>query len=81
MTPYELQLYGEIFEEKQKFEQEEKLSLVWMAEHFQRIEKLPTLNELLGKKEEPKEMTSEEMLAKVMQLNGALGGTVKKAGE
>jgi hypothetical protein len=81
MTPYELKLHAEIFEEKQRFDQEERLSLVWMGEHFHRVEKLPTLNEILGKKEETKEMTAEEMLANVMQLNSALDGTVKKAGE
>jgi hypothetical protein len=81
MTPYELNLHAEIFEEKQKFEQEEKLSLVWMGEYFHRVEKLPTLDEVLGKKKETKSMTAEEMLLKVMQLNSALNGTVKKAGE
>lgn len=82
MTPHELNLHSEIFEEKQKFKQEEKLSLVWMGEHFHRREKLPTINEVLGKEEEkPKEMTADEMLQKVMQLNSALDGTVKKAGE
>jgi len=81
MTPYELNLHAEIFEEKQKFEQEERLTLVWMGEYFHRIETLPPLKEVLGKKEEPKEMTAEEMLANVMQLNSALDGTVKKAGE
>jgi hypothetical protein len=81
MTPYELNLHAEIFEEKQKFDQEERLTLVWMGEHFHRVEKLPALKEVLGKKEEKKEMSSEEMLANVMQLNSAMGGTVKKAGE
>jgi hypothetical protein len=81
MTPYELTLHAEIYQEKQKFDQEERLSLVWMGEYFHRVEKLPTLNEILGKKEEMKEMSAEEMLANVMQLNSALDGTVKKAGE
>lgn len=81
MTPYELNLHAEIFEEKQKFEQEERLYLVWMGEYFHRIEKLPDLKELLGKKEEKTDMSTEEMLANVMQLNSAMGGTVEKAGE
>lgn len=81
MTPYELNLHAEIFEEKQKFEQEERLYFVWMGEYFHRIEKLPDLKELLGKKEEKTDMSTEEMLANVMQLNSAMGGTVEKAGE
>lgn len=79
MTPYELNLHAEIFEEKQKFEQEERLTLVWMGEYFHRVEELPKLDDLLGKKKET--MTDEEMLLKVTELNGALNGTVKKAGE
>jgi hypothetical protein len=74
MTPYELNLHAEIFEEKQKFEQEERLTLVWMGEYFHRIEKLPTLKEVLGKKEESKAMSAEEMLANVMQIHAALDG-------
>jgi hypothetical protein len=46
-----------------------------------RTEETPTLNEFIGKKEEPKEMTSDEMLANVMQLNSAMGGAFEKVGE
>jgi hypothetical protein len=81
MTPYELNVHAEIYQEKQKLEQEERLTLVWMGEYFHRIEKLPTLDEVLGKKKETKSMTADEMLLNVMQLNSALDGTVKKAGE
>jgi hypothetical protein len=81
MTPYELNIHAEVYQEKQKFEQEERLYLVWMGEYFHRVEKLPDLKEILGKKEEPKEMTAEEMLANVMQLNSVMGGSVEKAGE
>jgi hypothetical protein len=77
MTPYELQLYGDIFEEKR----EEKLTLLWLSEWLHRTEETPTLNEFIGKKEEPKEMTSAEMLTKAMQLNAAMGGAFEKAGE
>jgi hypothetical protein len=77
MTPYELQLYADIFEEKK----EEKLTLVWLAEWLHRTEEPPTLNEFIGKKEESKEMTADEMLATVMQLNAAMGGAFEKVGE
>jgi hypothetical protein len=77
MTPYELQLYADIFEEKR----EEKLTLLWLSEWLHRTEETPTLNEFIGKKEEPKEMTSDEMLANVMQLNSAMGGAFEKVGE
>jgi hypothetical protein len=78
MTPYELQLYADIFEEKR----EEKLTLIWLSEWLHRTEEPPALNEFIGKKEEePKEMTANEMLANVMQLNAAMGGAFEKVGE
>jgi hypothetical protein len=78
MTPYELELYGDIFEEKR----EEKLILVWLAEWLHRTEEPPSLNEFIGKKEEEtKEMTADEMLANVMQINAAMGGAFEKVGE
>jgi hypothetical protein len=77
MTPYELNIHAEIFEEKQKFEQDERLTLVWMGEYFHRVEKLPTLKEVLGKKEESKEMSADEMLANVMRIHSALDGKVE----
>jgi hypothetical protein len=78
MTPYELELYGDIFEEKR----EEKLTLVWLAEWLHRTEEPPSLNEFIGKKEEDsKEMTADEMFANVMQLNASMGGAFEKVGE
>lgn len=81
MTPYELSIYAEVFAEKKQIKQEEKITLVLMGEYFHRMEKLPRFKDVLGKKEKTKEMTADEMLQNVMQLNGALGGTVQKAGE
>lgn len=78
MTPCELKLYARVFNEKQKYEQEEKLTLVWLGEYWHRVKKLPTLNEALGKKEEPKKkMTDDEMLEMVKKLNAQFGGSVK----
>jgi hypothetical protein len=77
MTPYELTLYADIFEEKR----EEKLTLLWRAEWLHRTEEPPTLNEFIGKEEETKEMSDEEMLANVMQINAAMGGAFEKVGE
>lgn len=81
MTPYELRIHSEIFAEKRKIEREEKLTLLWLGEYLQRVKEPPSLKEFLGKEEKPKAMTADEMLQKVMQLNNALNGTTKKAGE
>jgi hypothetical protein len=75
MTPKELMLYAKAIGEKKKDENEQKLSYLWWAEWLHRNEEPPTLDEFLGRnKEEQKEMSSDEMLANVMQLNAAMGG-------
>jgi hypothetical protein len=82
MTPKELRLYAEAIGEKKKFENEQKLSYLWWAEWLHRNEEPPTLDEFLGRdKEEQKEMSPEEMLANVMNLNAAMGGSFENGGE
>lgn len=85
MTPYELNLHAEIYQEKQTYEHDDKLTLVWMGAYLQRVEaeKFPSLKEFLEPKQETNEkpMTADEMYLQVLQLNSALDGTVKKAGE
>jgi hypothetical protein len=39
------------------------------------------MNLLVTAEEETKEMTADEMLANVMQLNAAMGGAFEKVGE
>jgi hypothetical protein len=75
MTPYELNLYIFDFNEKQKQENEDKVALVRLGEELHRTKLLPTLKQLL--KPEKKQMTNEEMLKAVKQLNAAYGGEVK----
>jgi hypothetical protein len=78
MTPYELRLFAKVFNEKQQRDNEEKMTLVWLGEYWHRIKKLPTLNEALGKKDEPKkQMTDDEMLKMVKKLNAKFGGSVE----
>jgi hypothetical protein len=74
MTPYELSIHIEAFAKKREMEQEERMTLVWMGEYLHRVEKLPPLKEILGKKDD--EMTDDEMLDTVKQLNSLFGGTV-----
>jgi hypothetical protein len=82
MTPKELRLYAEAIGEKKKFENEQKLSYLWWAEWLHRNEEPPTLDEFLGRdKDERKEMSPEEMLANVMNLNAAMGGSFENGGE
>jgi hypothetical protein len=75
MTPHELSIYADIYAEKAEQEREDKITLVWLGAYFQRVEKLPSLKEVLGKNDE--EMTDEEMLEQVKKLNALFGGNVE----
>ncbi|MCM3763443.1 hypothetical protein [Neobacillus niacini] len=89
MTPYELSLCIKDFNEKQKIEHEkrkiqfeEELTVAYFGAYWQRVEKLSikNLKEVIDKINQPtnkKQMTNEEMLNKVKQLNAALGGEVR----
>jgi hypothetical protein len=80
MTPYELTLAVKIYNEKQKQEHEEKLSLAYFTAYWQRVEKLPSYNKVFNKTQQPvnkkKEMDSKSMFEMAKQLNAAFGGTV-----
>jgi hypothetical protein len=80
MTPYELMLHIEAFFEKQQAEMEEKVSLVWLREHYHRVKKLPSLKTILKDMQPNKgPMTNDEMLAMVKQLNAQFGGEIISA--
>lgn len=65
-----------MYNENKKIEQEEKIVLTYLGAYWQRVNKLPSINEVLGKNKPKKEMTPEEMLEKIKQLNAAFGGEV-----
>lgn len=80
MTPYELMLHLEAYLEKQQAEMEEKVSLVWLREHYHRVKKLPPLKSILKDMQPNKrKMTNDEMLSMVKQLNSQFGGEVISA--
>lgn len=75
LTPFEYSLMVNAHTKKIKQDQEEKLILTYLGAAWQRAKKMPSLDRILGKQEVKKQMTPEEMLQKVMQLNKAFGGT------
>lgn len=79
MTPRELNIRAELYAEKLKNDQEEKITLAYMAARWQRVETLEPFDYYLEKMKQPKqeEMTDDEMKLKVRALNAALGGSVK----
>jgi hypothetical protein len=81
MTPYELALHLEAFIERTEEEKNEKLTLVWLGEHYHRIKKLPSLKqelERLRSEDKAQPMSDEEMLKVVERLNSQFGGKVIK---
>lgn len=58
--------------------QKEKLALTYLSAAWQRAKKLPNIDKILGKQENKREMSDEEMLRKVMALNKAFGGNEVK---
>lgn len=76
MTPYELALHIEAFYERKQAEHQTSITLVWLGEYYHRVKKLPPLkkaiDEVMGNKK--KDMSDEEMLAKVKSLNALFGG-------
>lgn len=81
MTPYQLSLYVQDYNEWTKQEQEDKLVLTYLGAYWQRVKRLPNLKKILNQSVPPKKMTPEEMLAQVKKLNAALGGEVKVNGK
>jgi hypothetical protein len=82
MTPKEFRIYTEVFAEKAEQDSNEKLTLTWLGAYWQRGEKLEPLENYLRKKEpeKPQEMTTDQMLAKVLELNAKMGGTTVTPG-
>lgn len=82
MTPYELALFVEAYFEKEEAALKDKLTLVWLGEHYHRTKRLPSLRDELRKisGESKQSMTDEEMLETVKRLNAQFGGTFIKGG-
>ncbi|RSD21078.1 hypothetical protein [Mesobacillus subterraneus] len=81
MTPHELNLCIHAFNEDQKIQSEDKLTIAYMNAYWHRVEKLPSLKQVLGQEPVKKKMTDKEMFNWVKALNAMLGGTIQKGGE
>lgn len=80
MTPYELNVYAEIYGEKKKQEEQNMVMQAYLISRWVWAKDVPIekiLNEL-GANKDKKEMTDEEMLNQVKILNNLFGGEVKE---
>lgn len=76
MTPYELNLHIEAYNECMKFEQEERITAAYLTALWGRVRKMPKLKDVL-KRQQTKSQTPEQMLAKIRAMNAAMGGETK----
>lgn len=87
MTPHELNLHVQAFNERMKAEDREGITLAYLTAYWGRVKKLPELKKIL-KEDKPKreptperertsrrEQAPEQMLEKVKILNAVFGGT------
>lgn len=82
MTPYELSLHLEAYNEVKEAEMKERLSLVWLGEYYHRTKRMPSLKNELKKISggSKKAMSDNDMLEMVKKLNEQFGGKVIKGG-
>lgn len=73
ITPYELNLYIQSYNERMSLEHKERLSAAYLTAYWGRVKKMPDLKKILGE-DKPKDQSAEQMLAVVRQLNAAFGG-------
>lgn len=86
MTPAELNIYAEVYSEKQKNDFKERLSLEyynafwtiqWLGKKSQQPKELNKILEEFDKpQKEKKAMTDKQMLAQVKALNAMFGGEI-----
>ena len=80
LTPYEFKLKVEAYQDRIKDEYEEKMAVAYNQAYWTALwmngKKPDVLDKILGHKKEPKQMTSDDLLAQVKALNAALGGEV-----
>ena len=73
MTPYELFVSIEVFEDKEKELSKELIVQAYYTAALSRMKKIPKLKDLLKEK---KKQTPKEMLEAVKRLNAMMGGEV-----
>jgi len=77
MTPYELMLAVEEYQDRMRIEQETRIVQAYLTAAWQRSKRMPALKKALSEmrpKEQPRRQTPEEMLAVMMQIHRARKG-------
>lgn len=76
MTPHELNMHIEEFNQSRIASQEEKITLAYLGAYWQRVKRMPSLKKVLGKEStEKRQQTAADMLEEIKKINAAMGGT------
>lgn len=74
ITPHELNLHIEAFNEIRTQEHKEQLSMAYMTAYWGRVKRMPDLKKILND-DKSKQQSAEQMLKVVRSLNAAFGGS------
>lgn len=76
-TPMEIGLKIDVYNRRQKQRHDEVVTLAYLSAYYNRVKKMPKLQELLSGHEKPKaEEQATALLSKLKELNAQLGGNV-----
>lgn len=70
-TPFEIGLLIESYNERMKYESDERITQAYLTAYWNRVQEMPSLKEVLGIKED-----EDELLNYIKALNAKLGGEV-----
>jgi len=75
MTPFEFSLYVKAYNKRIKYEQDERVTQAYLTAYWQRVNKMPKLQDVLQNKQQQKnQMTDKQMFNMVKSLHAAFGG-------
>lgn len=72
--PSELNILLEVYIEQENKKTENMITMAWLTANYTRADKLPSLEEVLGKTKKKEAQSAEQMFAMVKLMNAALGG-------
>lgn len=76
LTPGELFSIVRGFNQRAERDQENQIVAAYLTAYWHRVKKMPRLDEVIGKKSQPKKQDAAAMLEEIKRMNVALGGTV-----
>lgn len=77
MTPHELNLRIQVYNEEKLEKGEEELVIAYLTAYWNRVKQMPNLRNILSTIRPLEEMSDEQLLAQIKAMNAAMGGEVK----